>query len=211
MEITQGGKVTNSYSCGMDGQIATATAYGSSSAKATGGQKTESFIWDGLALLKRDTAEYVNEPAVTGGNPILANGKGLFNDMLGTTLGKYDGKKFIDNQRTSFGSGSKEGFFTGKPHVTGLGYAFLFRNYRSELGKWQTADPLGYPNGWNNLAYYGNIITHASITARPFFKKRGVRSCKRTENRTTGDFPHELCDGKGEIDDYSNYRSFSYR
>ena len=159
MNITQNGKVTNSYSYGMDGQIATATAYGSSSTKATGGQETESFIWDGLALLKRDTTEYVNEPAVTGGNPILANGKGLFNDMLGTTLGKYDGKKFIDNQRTSFGSGSKEGFFTGKPHIAGLGYAFLFRNYRPGLGKWQTKDPLGYPDGFNNLAYCNNMVT----------------------------------------------------
>ena len=158
MEITQGGKVTNSYSYGMDGQIATATAYGSSSAKATGEQETESFIWDGLALLKRDTTEYVNEPAVTGGNPILANGKGLFNDMLGTTLGKYDGKKFIDNQRTSFGSGSESGFFTGKPHIAGLGYAFLFRNYRPGLGKWQTKDPLGYPDGLNNLAYVNNRV-----------------------------------------------------
>ena len=149
MEITQNGKATNSYSYGMDGQVATANISG----------KQESFIWDGLALLKRDTTEYVNEPAVTGGNPILANGKGLFNDMLGTTLGKYDGKKFIDNQRTSFGSGSREGFFTGKPHIAGLGYAFLFRNYRSDLGKWQTADPLGYPVGWNNLAYVNNHVT----------------------------------------------------
>ena len=151
LNITQNGKVTNSYSYGMDGQIATANISG----------KQESFIWDGLALLKRDTTEYVNEPAVTGGNPILANGKGLFNDMLGTTLGKYDGKKFIDNQRTSFGSGSKDGFFTGKPHVAGLGYAFLYRNYRSGLGKWQTKDLLGYPDGWNNLSYVNNKVTNS--------------------------------------------------
>ena len=54
-----------------------------------------------------------------------------------------------------------DALFTGKPHVDGLGYAFLFRNYRPGLGKWQTADPLGYPDGWNQLAYCGNgIITH---------------------------------------------------
>jgi len=47
----------------------------------------------------------------------------------------------------------EEVFFTGKPRVYDLGYAFLFRNYRSSLGKWQTADPLGYPDGWNNKAY----------------------------------------------------------
>jgi len=40
-----------------------------------------------------------------------------------------------------------------------LGYSFLFRNYRSDLGKWQTSDPLGYPDGWNNLAYCGNKVT----------------------------------------------------
>ena len=48
---------------------------------------------------------------------------------------------------------------TGKPHIGELGYAFLFRNYRPEQGKWQTADPLGYPDGWNNLAYVNNWIT----------------------------------------------------
>lgn len=48
-------------------------------------------------------------------------------------------------------------FFTGKPHVDGLGYAFLLRNYRPDHGKWLTADPLGYPDGWNNLAYCGNL------------------------------------------------------
>ena len=36
-------------------------------------------------------------------------------------------------------------FFTGKPAVAGLGHAFLMRNYRASLGKWQTADPMGYP------------------------------------------------------------------
>ena len=49
-----------------------------------------------------------------------------------------------------------EGWFTGKPHVAGLGHAFLFRNYRATLAKWQTADPLGYPDGWNQLSYCGN-------------------------------------------------------
>ena len=149
MSITQNGKVSNSYSYSMNGQIASADIAG----------KTESFIWDGLALIKRGTTEYVYEPAVTGGNPILANGNALFNDILGTTLAKYDGKKLIDNKGTSFGSGEKSGFFTGKPYVQGLGYAFLFRNYRADLGKWQTADPLGYPDGFNNLAYCNNRVT----------------------------------------------------
>ena len=36
---------------------------------------------------------------------------------------------------------------------------FLCRNYRADLAKWQTADPLGYPDGWNQLAYCGNEVT----------------------------------------------------
>ena len=56
------------------------------------------------------------------------------------------------NQRTSF---------TGKPYIGELGVAFLFRNYRSDYGKWQTTDPLGYPDGWNNLAYVNNEVIGA--------------------------------------------------
>lgn len=45
--------------------------------------------------------------------------------------------------------------------VEGLGHAFLMRNYRAGLAKWQTADPMGYPDGWNQLAYCGNDVTSA--------------------------------------------------
>ena len=77
----------------------------------------------------------------------------MFNDMLGSTLA-VDGKR-ID--MTAFGdSDDTAAMFTGKPQVDELGHVFLFRNYRAELGKWQTADPLGYPDGWNNLAYVNN-------------------------------------------------------
>ena len=81
----------------------------------------------------------------------------MFNDMLGNTLGIY-GKDLQEVKRTSFGSGDETGFFTGKPYVKELGAVFLFRNYRSDLGKWQTADPLGYPDGWNNFAYINNHV-----------------------------------------------------
>jgi len=83
--------------------------------------------------------------------------------MLGNTLGVKDGEKFSAIDRDAFGElkpGEKPNlavnFFTGKPEVEGLGYSFLFRNYRADLGKWQTTDPLGYPDGWNNLAYVNN-------------------------------------------------------
>jgi hypothetical protein len=77
MNITENGKVTNSYSYSMDGQIASSSEVGTDLRAV----RTD-YLWDGLSLLKRGTTEYVNEPAVTGGNPILANGNALFNDML---------------------------------------------------------------------------------------------------------------------------------
>lgn len=77
-----------------------------------------------------------------------------------------------DNSRKSFTynelgktlenpAGNEYNLFTGKPQIGGLGYAFLFRNYRSNLGKWQTNDPIGYPDGWNNLAYVNNKVTNS--------------------------------------------------
>ncbi|MGF0037054.1 RHS repeat domain-containing protein, partial [Victivallis vadensis] len=155
MQVAENGKTTQSYSYDISGQLATAD-YGDSK---------ETFLWDGLALLSRNNLKYVNEPAVTGGNPILAGNKMLFDDMLGNTLGVKDGEKFSAIDRDAFGElkpGEKPNlavnFFTGKPEVDGLGYSFLFRNYRADLGKWQTTDPLGYPDGWNNLAYVNNMV-----------------------------------------------------
>jgi RHS repeat-associated protein len=128
----------------------------------------ENFTWDGLALVKRDSTNFVNESAVTGGNPILAFGKDsskvLFEDMLGSSVGSVENDKFNAINRTAFGesnSDSELNFFTGKPQVEGLGYAFLFRNYRADQSKWQTQDPLGYPDGWNNLAYCSNMVTNS--------------------------------------------------
>ena len=155
--VSENGAVTASFTYDVDGQIATAKTH------ATG--KQESFLWDGLALIHRGGTSYINEPYVTGGNPILAEDKVLFNDMLGTTLGVHS-EKYEPIARDAFGMTSKdadsaENFFTGKPYIGELGYAFLFRNYRPEQGKWQTTDPLGYPDGWNNLAYVNNGVTMA--------------------------------------------------
>ena len=152
--VSENGAVTASFTYDVDGQIATAKTH------ATG--KQESFLWDGLALIHRGGTSYINEPYVTGGNPILAEDKVLFNDMLGTTLGVHS-EKYESIARDAFGMTSKdadsaENFVTGKPYIGELGYAFLFRNYRPEQGKWQTSDPLGYPDGWNNLAYCNNDI-----------------------------------------------------
>ena len=155
-QITEGDKVIRSFRYHMDGQLAA----------AYDGSNTETFLWDGLALIRRDTTNYLNEPAVTGGNPVIAGEKTLFNDLLGSTLGAKSADGFSAIKRDAFGE-VKPGetadlginFFTGKPQVEGLGYTFLFRNYRPDQGKWQTADPLGYPDGWNNLAYVNNGVT----------------------------------------------------
>ncbi|MGE4564101.1 MAG: DUF4329 domain-containing protein [Victivallaceae bacterium] len=141
---------TANFDYHLDGQVASATRNG----------ETENFTWDGLALIHRGSSTFINEPYVTGGNPLL-NSKGgvMFNDMLGSTLGVY-GKQGVDAiSMTAFGeTENKSAFFTGKPAVGELGFAFLFRNYRAEQGKWQTADPLGYPDGWNSLAYCNNRV-----------------------------------------------------
>ena len=116
----------------------------------------------------------------------------LFNDMLGSTVAVLDGDKASPTGMTLFGEtpdGQGAGFFTGKPHVDEFGYAFLFRNYRPEKAKWQTADPLGYPDGWNCLAYVNNGVNVAvdylglyieaiySISKHQF-------SCKLTRNNS---------------------------
>ena len=89
-----------------------------------------------------------------------ANGSVMFNDMLGTTQGTFSDGKYSKNNVTLFGeTDNKETMFTGKPQIDGIGYAFLFRSYRPELAKWQTSDPLGYPDGFNNFAYCNNGVT----------------------------------------------------
>ena len=100
------------------------------------------------------------------------------NDALGTTIGSKSNGKYSAAVLTAFGetletlqceatsnfkhqTSNSQTFFTGKPYVEGLGHAFWMRNYRAGLAKWQSADPMGYPDGWNQLAYCGNGVTSA--------------------------------------------------
>ena len=148
IEVRQNGETIAKFEYNIDGQIA----------KAIYGDKKEEFIWDGLALIWRSGVTYINEPAITGGNPVMAGDDVLFNDMLGNTLAVND--KAVE--MTSFGETDNENaFFTGKPMIDELGYSFLFRDYNPNQGKWTTSDPLGYPDGWNNLAYCNNGVTRA--------------------------------------------------
>ena len=75
-EVRQNGKTIAKFEYNIDGQIA----------KAIYGNKVEEFMWDGLALIWRSGVTYINEPYVTGGNPVMAGDDVLFNDMLGSTL-----------------------------------------------------------------------------------------------------------------------------
>ena len=148
VSVTEAGKVSANFDYHPDGQIASVTY-------ADG--RRENYLWDGLALIHRNGTDILNEPAITGGNPVLSGDKVLFNDLLGNTLGVKDQSSYQPIRMTAFGeSDNADAFFTGKPLVGELGYTFLFRNYRPEQGKWQTADPLGYPDGWNNFAYCNN-------------------------------------------------------
>ena len=154
------------YAYHPDGQLATAD-YGKDG--------SEDFTWDGLALIQRGNEHFINEPHVGGGNPVASSkGTTYFNDALGTTVGSKSNSKYSAAALTVFGEDltvnaagdsshspfpvPHSPFFTGKPAVEGLGHAFLMRNYRASLSKWQTADPLGYPDGWNQLAYCANMI-----------------------------------------------------
>ena len=71
-EVRQNGKTIARFEYNIDGQIA----------KAIYGDKVEEFMWDGLALIQRNDISYLNEPYVTGGNPIIADNDVMFNDML---------------------------------------------------------------------------------------------------------------------------------
>ena len=163
LSVTEG-KRKLTYTYHVDGQLARAD-YGDG--------RAEDFAWDGLALVRRGGESFICEPHVGGGNPIASSeGTAYFNDMLGTTVCVREGRassrpkprgKCTAAALTAFGEplpGAGGGaFFTGKPQVEGLGYAFLYRNYRPDLAKWQTADPFGYPDGWNQLAYCNNWVT----------------------------------------------------
>ena len=176
------GKRSYRYAYHGDGQLARADYGDGGRAGSPLPAGSEAFLWDGLALVRRGDESFVNEPHVGGGNPVVSSkGAAYFNDVLGTTVGVREGRgasrkgakrRYTSAALTAFGepvpvaatshnsnirqfdhSIISSPFFTGKPQVEGLGYAFLCRNYRADLAKWQTADPLGYPDGWNQLAY----------------------------------------------------------
>ena len=96
-----------------DGQLASATVGGEHRAPrnhvgSPGGRplpcETETFLWDGLALIQRGDEQFVNEPHVGGGNPVASSkGTSYFNDALGTTVGSKFNGKYSAAALTAFG------------------------------------------------------------------------------------------------------------
>ena len=133
---------------------------------------TEIWVWDGLALIRRGSDIYVNEPHVSGGVPIISKtAEGVRyheHDFLGTTLWSTDTKGNIvkDYQDTTiFGEGSiqkdRSARFTGKPYDEDLqAYVFPYRNYDASTARWRSSDPAGYPDGINQH-FYAAVPTYS--------------------------------------------------
>ena len=155
IEVNRNGKTTKFAYDGF-GMLAQKTFHDGS---------TEVWVWDGLALIRRGSDIYVNEPHVSGGVPILSKtDEGVRyheHDFLGTTLWSTDTKGNLvkDYQDTTiFGEGSiqkdRSARFTGKPYDEDLqAYVFPYRNYDEKSARWRSSDPAGYPDGINNQFY----------------------------------------------------------
>ena len=88
------GDTTRTFTYHADGQLASAN-YGDTS---------ESFAWDGLALIQRGDEQFINEPHVGGGNPVASSkGTSYFSDMLGTAVGAKNDGKYSAAALTAFG------------------------------------------------------------------------------------------------------------
>jgi RHS repeat-associated protein len=139
-------------------------------AKERDGKIIETFGWDGIGLLAKDGVVYANEAHVSGGVPLAAIHAGsetaeieyFDSDYLGTTTAVYSADGQVDAKLVgSYGAGSEssELRFTGKPYDADLdAHVFPYRNYKSEAGRWASADPAGFPDG-PNQHYYACVPT----------------------------------------------------
>lgn len=120
--------------------------------KSVAGKLTP-YTWDGNVIAAEGAEAFTNEAHITGGVPIIAGNQiVVVSDYLGNTLS-------LGNQQftsTAYGDGLESGRFTGKLFVEELGnYIFHYRLYSAETSRWNTTDPLGFPDGRNNYAYVG--------------------------------------------------------
>ena len=198
LRVRESGKITASFGYGVDNQVAYVNRFGADGQPDH--KRSESLFWDGLTLVRRNNTYLLNEPYPTGGNPVLAYESGaekasadsvFFNDILGSTLGVINQSEFQTTDLTLFGEKpttetakpETDAFFTGKPEIEELGYAFLFRNYRPENTKWQTADPLGYPDGSNSFTYVSSKVSQ-SVDIFGLWEMRGKTSAYVSVSRT---------------------------
>ena len=124
----------------------------------------DEFLWDGEELLLKNETLYLLDPQASGKpEPIMAGDKMLFSDLHGTTLGTNDGNRFKAIERTGFGKAATADadvdLFTGRPLISNGSYQFLERNYLPMVGRWSSADPTGFPEGWNSHLYGRNAPT----------------------------------------------------
>ena len=100
------GDTKRTFTYHADGQLASATVGSALRADrgATPLSETETFLWDGLALIQRGDEQFMNEPHVGGGNPVASSkGTSYFNDALGTTVGSKSNGKYSAAALTAFG------------------------------------------------------------------------------------------------------------
>ena len=142
--------------------------------------KTESFAWDGLALVSRGAKSYTIEEHIVGGVPAMIGNGVTVSDMIGSTLSV--GKESYSG--TVFGEGLENGLFTGKPFVEELGgFIFKYRNYSPFKIRWTSSDPSGYPDGSNSHIYVKNDPIN-------FFDLLGLAACEPpTRTEWTPDIP----------------------
>ena len=101
-----------------------------------------SIVFAGMAILT-----YQSDPSIAF-IPVIGVLVGIVmaikaaNKVADESAKKEQQEKFSAIDRDAFGElkpGEKPNlsvnFFTGKPEIEGLGYSFLFRNYRADLGK----------------------------------------------------------------------------
>jgi len=77
---------------------------------------------------------------------------------LQAALPEFKSKQALQAQAASRQVNNEEAsgsiFYTGKPFEAGRdGYLFKYRSYNSELNRWSSIDPSGFPDGANNQAY----------------------------------------------------------
>ena len=103
MSVTDG-DTTRTFTYHADGQLASANYVNNGRAGATRTPQTETFQWDGLALIQRGDEQFINEPHVGGGNPVASSkGTSYFSDMLGTAVGAKNDGKYSAAALTAFG------------------------------------------------------------------------------------------------------------